>query len=735
MNTGAERAVGTRVAAPNECIETGRNCWRVATSTRTKIVHDAADYFRLAREAILAAEHSVFLLGWDLLANLDLLPGATNEHEPTRLAELLDHVVRRRRRLRCHVLVWDHSALYALERDPFTRLKLWMLHRRVHFRFDDRVPFGGSHHEKILVVDDRIAFSGSIDLTTHRWDTSSHRVDEPLRKNARGVAYGPYHDVQMMVEGPAAAALGELARERWRAMGKRRLPRPTPHGPSRWPRDTASDLPEIAVAISRTKPAFQGRRAVRENEALWLDAIAAARRWIYVENQYFTDARVGDALAARLREPEGPELVIVVPDQCSGWLERNTMGVLRGEVTVKLREADRHGRLRLVFPVASRAAGVATFVHSKITIVDDELLRVGSANLAARSMGMDTECDLTAIAKDAATRRAIARALDGFLAEHLGATVDDVREHRERAGGSLLAVLDALSGGDRTLVPLPEVPAPPPEIGAEPTATMRSIVDPNEPMALVADLKHALPELEEGANHGRRVARLLPIAVLALAVLAIWRSETWGLARLWADLDPILLAAPTSLATCIAVVGAFVIAGLAFLPTNVLTLLAAMLLGGWRGALCAFVGSCIAAVIGYRVGRHIGPRGLASWIGHRVYRLLRLLRTEDGWSVARLRVVPIASLTTIDLLCGAAAVRPSAYGVGTVLGLLPKIVSIALAGGILRHAFVHRSIGWATIGVAVVAALVLTMLWLRRFLLQQHVDRALLEHGERSQFG
>jgi len=730
----ADPRTAPRTSGPSERVAPGRNCWRVATSTRTKCIHDAADYFRLAREAILAAEHSVFLLGWDILANLDLLPGAANEREPTRLAELLDHVARRRRRLRCYVLVWDHSALYALERDPFTRIKLWLTHRRVQFRFDDRVPFGASHHEKILVVDDRLAFSGSIDFTTHRWDTAAHRVDEPLRKNARGVAYGPYHDVQMMVEGPAAAALGELARERWRRMGKRRLPRPMPHGPSRWPRDVASDLPEIGVAISRTVPAFQGRPAVRECEAMYLDSIAAARRWIYVENQYFSDPRIGAALAARLREPDGPEVVIVVPDQCSGWLERNTMGVLREEVTATLHEADRHGRLRLVFPVASRSAGVSTFVHSKVTIVDDELLRIGSANLAARSMGMDTECDLTAVAgADAAARRSVDAALDRCLAEHLGVTAEEVRAHRDRAGGSLVAAVDALSGGDRTLVPLANQPPPPAD--APSTETMRTIVDPNEPMALVADLRHALPELEEGVNRGRRVARLLPIVVILVGSLVVWRSETWGLVRLWTDLDRILVAAPGSLATWIGGVVVFVVAGLSFLPTNVLSLFAAILLGTWRGAAAAFVGSCLAAAIGWRIGRWLGPRRLAGWIGHRVYRLLRLLRPEDGVSVARLRLVPIASLTTIDLLCGAGNVRPSAYRIGTVLGLLPKVVAIAIAGGILRHAIVHRSPLAAVVGIVVVASLVLAMLRLRRFLLQQHVDRTLREHGERSQFG
>ena len=87
--------------------------------------------------------------------------------------------------------------------------------------FDDHHPIGGCHHQKVVVVDDQLAFCGGIDLTGHRWDTSAHRPEEPARTTPLGVAYGPYHEVHAMVTGPAATSLGELARDRWRALGAR----------------------------------------------------------------------------------------------------------------------------------------------------------------------------------------------------------------------------------------------------------------------------------------------------------------------------------------------------------------------------------------------------------------------------------------------------------------------------------------------------------------------------------
>src|SRR6185436_9990468 len=205
----------------------------------------------------------------------------------------------------------------------------WRTHRHVHFGFDDRHPVGGSHHQKIVVVDDALAFCEGIDLTSHRWDTSAHRMEEPARRTSAGKPYGPYHEVQAMVTGPVAARLGELARDRWRALGDEKMPPVSASTTDLWPSDVSPDLTDIDVGIARTMPGSEKHPAIRECEALFLDSIARAQRSIYIESQYFTNNALGDALAARLKEPGGPEIVVVAPVECDGWLERNTMGAFR----------------------------------------------------------------------------------------------------------------------------------------------------------------------------------------------------------------------------------------------------------------------------------------------------------------------------------------------------------------------------------------------------------------------
>jgi phosphatidylserine/phosphatidylglycerophosphate/cardiolipin synthase-like enzyme len=83
------------------------------------------------------------------------------------------------------------------------------------------------------------------------------------------------------------------------------------------------------VALARTRPAYEGQKEVREIERLYLDAIAAARRSVYIENQYLSSIRVVGALCERLGEAKGPEVVLVLPRRCPGWLEQQTVGLLR----------------------------------------------------------------------------------------------------------------------------------------------------------------------------------------------------------------------------------------------------------------------------------------------------------------------------------------------------------------------------------------------------------------------
>jgi phospholipase D1/2 len=234
------------------------------------------------------------------------------------------------------------------------------------------------------------------------------------------------------------------------------------------------------VALSRTVPEDEGRRRVKEVENLFLDCIAAARRSIYIENQYFASRRIAEAVAARLREPDGPEVVVVTSLWGPSWIEHHTMNALRDALVHALREVDRHDRFR-IYGAVTEGEGIT--VHAKLMIVDDRLVRIGSANVNDRSFGVDTECDAVIEAVpgergERETARGILALRDDLVAEHLGVPRERVTA-LVRQTGSLARTIDVLRGGEATLRTLR--PIEPRELGPAVDFVDNFLLNPSRP--------------------------------------------------------------------------------------------------------------------------------------------------------------------------------------------------------------------------------------------------------------
>ena len=229
---------------------------------------------------------------------------------PAELGAFLSALVRRRPGLKVRLLLWDYSLLYATEREPFPLVALqWKTPPGVTFSLDNEVPPGASQHQKIIVIDGCLAFSGGLDLTIRRWDTPKHEIANRWRIDPAGKPYRPFHDVQAMVDGEAARALSEIAENRWRRVTADGTP--VSHDMrDLWPAAVTPDFQNVAVGISRTHPPMGDAAEVREVERLFLDSIHAAEHSIYIENQYFTSSLVAEHLAKRMQE--GPQLQVLL---------------------------------------------------------------------------------------------------------------------------------------------------------------------------------------------------------------------------------------------------------------------------------------------------------------------------------------------------------------------------------------------------------------------------------------
>jgi phosphatidylserine/phosphatidylglycerophosphate/cardiolipin synthase-like enzyme len=464
----------------NRLFVPGKTCWRIERANRLAIIIDAAEYFRLVKAAMLQARHRIMLIGWDFDTRIKFEPEQRRLEGPNRLGQFLSWLPQHRPNLQIYVLKWDLGVVQALGRGMTPLFILnWVTSRHVHFKLDGAHPIGSAHHQKIVVVDDALAFCGGIDMTADRWDTREHRDNDRRRRGPSGRPYGPWHDATTAIDGEAANAVAALARDRWQQATGEKL-EAMPKRSDLWPDDLVSTVEQVEVAIARTLPALGDRQEVREVEALYIAAIASAARSIYIETQYLASRRIAEALAQRLHEPSSPEIVIILPETSEGWLEHKAMDGVRRKLLHMLWRADLHKHLGVFYPVTRD--GHSIYVHAKIMVIDDTILRVGSSNLNNRSMGFDSECDLAVEAVPGSAdahrlRAAILSVRQSLLCEHLGVDTDAFAVAMDGVSGSMLKAIERLRGSGRTLKSLEEA-----DIAQDESALAENeLLDPERP--------------------------------------------------------------------------------------------------------------------------------------------------------------------------------------------------------------------------------------------------------------
>ena len=279
---------------------------------------------------------------------------------------------------------------------------------------DQRVRFGGSHHQKLVVIRHPqaphrdVAFAGGIDLCHSRRDDEHHLGDrQAVQMSPRYGDRPPWHDIQLRLRGPVVDALDTVFRERWQD--------PVPLdslSPVAWVRDRlggadlhADRLPDQppaprplgphAVQPLRTYPdahfdfsfAPHGERSIARG---YTKAVKRARRLIYVEDQYLWSKQVADLFASALRDNPELHLVAVVPryPDVDGRLALPPNNIGRHQAIEACRRASPE-RVH-VFDVENHA-GTPVYVHAKACVVDDVWACVGSDNFNRRSWSHDSE--------------------------------------------------------------------------------------------------------------------------------------------------------------------------------------------------------------------------------------------------------------------------------------------------------------------------------------------------------
>ncbi len=651
------------------------------------VIVDCANYYRAVYEAIQKARQSVFIVGWDIDSRIELLRG-DDRPDPERsyaLADVLKRKAQEAPDIRIYLLKWASSFIYAKERESLPVLKWrWKTPSNVHFCMDDAVPSGCSHHQKIIVVDDQIAFSGGMDIALGRWDTREHKAENPLRTDPGG-AYRPYRDIQMLVDGEAATALADLVRWRWRrAAGFDAL---AFHAAEHdvWPENMEADFQDIGIHIAQTFPAVADAPELREIEPALLDHIAAAEDFIYIENQYLSHLPVAEALNRRLHERPGLKVLIVSSYGPQGPLEKETMWQGRIAFREVLERGLARGRARMVFPVSLDENGNdhPIHIHSKLMFVDDKILHVGSANLNGRSMGLDTECDLFVTAQSEQHRLKIAELRDTIIAEH-----------EDGENGRALRPIDDSRFEDRVI-----------------GDATRVIGDPDKP-PIPEEMDPAAWRSEDTPPWRKALYKAVWGVGSILFFIALWHIVRQPGTVEWIEsgVTDLLAGQKKSGQGFLLLMATYIVLTLFSFPVTVLITLTASVYGPFLGFAYALAGSLAATVLQFGLGHLAGIKFLHGFMGTKLQKIDKHLEKAGVGQIAVLRMVPVAPFGLINLAAGLSSVPFLPFMAGTALGMLPGTAALAVLGHSLASIVLDLSLGSA-IYLAFAVALWIGVIW------------------------
>jgi phosphatidylserine/phosphatidylglycerophosphate/cardiolipin synthase-like enzyme len=289
----------------------------------------------------------------------------------------------------------------------------------------------------------------------------------------------PYHDTMAYVTGPVVREVQHLFVDRWRAVTGEPLELPNTLSPEREPLvDGALPIDADKVVLSRTCHA-RGKQ-LNEVRNLFERAVQSAERVIYLETQYLTSRAFHDALLERLQDSTRPgvDVVVMMPDDADTPKERIALGAAQDRVLHSLASAAARSRSRfrafVSRPAGSQPTDPATFIHSKVLLVDDRFICVGSANATNRSLSLDSELCLAF--ESPGLNPSLAALRSNLLAEHCGLTAD---AELFRSDG-LIDRLDELTERAETRL-RPRVTAQA-TVALETTLHLERLFDPDKPL-------------------------------------------------------------------------------------------------------------------------------------------------------------------------------------------------------------------------------------------------------------
>ncbi|MES3039123.1 MAG: VTT domain-containing protein, partial [Bdellovibrionota bacterium] len=650
------------------------------------------------------AKKSIFILGWDIDSGVRLLRGDDEKQNsaPSKVVDLLAWKAKENPELQIFLLRWDATIAFSAEREALPEFT-WTTQtpENISIWMDTTIPVGGSHHQKIILVDDELVFTGGMDIARQRWDERSHRIHEPERTDENG-GYGPYHDAQIVMDGPVTEKFAELVRWRWKnAAGYESLPirafdRSAKTLVPSWPQKFPPLFKDMTCAIARTIPKMEDGVEAHEIHEMFLDLIGEAEKFIYIENQFLTSVDIATALNKRLKERPELRALLVSSYNPQGIFEREGMWAGRIDFKNIVEQGIHPDRIRMVYTGISDAIGEnhCKRIHSKILVVDDKYLTVSSSNITNRSMSLDTECDVSLVAEGDDQGQLILWVRNDLIGEHTGRTAEQVAKLFE-TDAPLEALMNQNGIHCYTFRDIDDSQFT--DKGLQSVAS--SFADPAKPLIVIG---------KPVRNPRIHVLMIGILITLVLAAVIIFLKQ--NVSKIGPDAIKAFLESSRSSPFALPIVCAmYVVGGFILFPVTVLSLATAAVFGSILGPLYGMCGAMLSATIMFGIGRWAGIKSLRKFTGDRIKKLDYQFRETGLIGVCIIRFLPIAPFTIINMAFGISSVRFFDFFAGSFLGFLPAFIAKGIVGDSLVQIFLNptaKTVGYLVLGITLWLAFV-----------------------------
>ncbi|TVQ25472.1 MAG: hypothetical protein EA383_08235 [Spirochaetaceae bacterium] len=653
----------------------------------------STDYYEALEAVLVHAKGRVLIVGWSFDDRVVL--SRHDEHasgsEPRSVGALLVDCARRNPDLHIDIRIWDAPPVFGADQ----HISRWFQTRaedtaNLDVRFVPADSAFAARHEKYVLVDSAIAFLGGIDVTHARWDDAEHTAANPKRVDPDGARYVPYHDVQAAVSGP-------VVQELWKMAQNDGLVQAIPDEDTQqtlWPGDLPADATNATISLARTRLYPEtSRPSITEIRERYLDLIAHADERIYIENQYFSDRAIADAIITRIQEPEGPDVIIIMSKELPDTLGRITMGANNSLQLSRLLEEDTRGKVSFYSRVAPDDTDVTVKVHSKLMIVDGRYITLGSANISRRSFGMDSELNMVIDAGKCDNQRIALELESRLCAQHCGLSKQDWQRRVREHDGSVPEALNARSADWPGL------------------ADGKHSLDTTKlPPELIEKLDMDAPPQAESAlqdhvrsNPGRVLARVKQGLLLVLA-LGLISGAAVLFVRLDVDIEAVLeevraIYRARPVLGIVLTIASYWLSMALFVSILVPVVFFAALHGPPLGMLYSLIGLLSGAAIYYRLGLFVFD---ADWIDR--FKAVRAAKAQlerikpyGVWAVAISRMVPSGPFAVVNFVTGMLGFSFRQFIFGSLIGLIPGIVAFSIFGEIIQNVFTDPS--WINIGM------------------------------------